>query len=62
MGRSLASQVHLIYDAEDKHAHRARAVQRRPVPDRLSFEAIQAVTRSRGLAGISQLVSRMLLR
>ena len=44
LGRRWALPIHLVVDAEDGLAHEVRAVQRRPLPERWSLEALQAVT------------------
>ena len=43
LGRQWGSPTHIVYSAEDEQVHYVRAVQRRPVTDRWSLEAIQAV-------------------
>ena len=49
LGRRWGSSVHIVYDAQDGTVHHIRAVQRRPLPERWSLEAVQAAAAVPGM-------------
>ena len=44
LGRRWGSCIHQVFDADDGQIHQVRAVQRRPITERWSLEAVQTVT------------------